>query len=81
MPKRKIKLGDKEVTAQDIAFEAEKENWNVYVLEDGTTLKVKTVLAEVLRVDNEYGPNGDPIYIVNATPVLSSSSPEQLRKK
>jgi hypothetical protein len=81
MSMRKIKLGEKEVLAQEIGFETEKENWNIYLLEDGTTLKVKAVLAEVLRVQGEYAPNGDPIYIINATPVLSSTSPEQLRKK
>jgi hypothetical protein len=81
MPTRKVRLGDKEVMAVDVAFEAEKESWSTYLLEDGTTLKFKAVVAEVLRIEGEYGPNGDPVYIVNATPVLSSTSPEQLKRK
>ena len=67
--------------AEAVEFETEKENWNSYILHDGTTLRLKTVLAEVLRVENEYGPAGDPIYVVNASPVISINSPEQLKKK
>jgi hypothetical protein len=49
MAKRKVILGGREVTAKDVPFEPERENWNTYLLQDGTTLKLKTVLAEVLR--------------------------------
>ncbi len=81
MAKRKVNLGGREVMAEEIEFETEKENWNTYILHDGTTLKMKTVLAGILRVENEYGPTGDPIYIVNASPVVSTTSPEHLKKK
>ncbi len=81
MPKRKLKLGNEEVTAEVIEFEVERENWNTYLLGDGTTLKLKSVLAEVLRIDDHYAPNGDPMYLVNASPVVATSSPDQLKKK
>ncbi len=81
MAKRKLKLGNDEVTAEVIEFEVERENWNTYILADGTNLKLKAVLAEVLRVDDRYAPNGDPLYIVNANPVLSTAAPEHLKKK
>ncbi len=82
MAKRKVTLpGGQEVMAEEIEFESERENWNTYALHDGTTLKIKAVLAEVLRVEGMYAPNGDPLYIVNASPVVSSHSPENLRRK
>ncbi|MGD0973898.1 MAG: hypothetical protein ABR866_07410 [Candidatus Korobacteraceae bacterium] len=81
MAKRTINLGGKQFSAEDIPFEAERESWNVYVLHDGTTLKIKTVLAEVLRVEGAWAPNGDPLYVVNASPVVSSNSPDSLKKK
>ena len=81
MPKRKIKLGDQEVMAEEITFEVEREEWNHYILHDGTTIKLKTVLAEVLRVEGRYAPNGDPLYIVNAQPVVSTNAPENLKRK
>lgn len=81
MPKRKLKLGNEEVTAEVIEFEAERENWNTYILADGTALKVKTVLAEVLRIDDKYAPNGDPLYLANSNIVISSAAPDHLKKK
>jgi hypothetical protein len=81
MAKRKIKLGNSEVTAEEIEFEPEKESWNVYALHDGTTLKLRTVLAEVLRVEGQYAPNGDPVYVVNASTIVNTNAPEQLKKK
>ncbi len=68
--------------AEEVEFEADSaEKWNTYVLHDGTTLKLKAVLADVLRVDGEYAPNGDPLYTVNASIVVSTSAPENMRKK
>ncbi len=81
MAKRKIKLGDQEVMAEEIEFETQREAWNEYILHDGTTLKLKTVLAEVLRVDGMYAPNGDPVYVVNAQPVVSTNAPDNLKRK
>ena len=81
MTTRKVNLGGREVMAEIVEFETEREGWNSYLLHDGTNLKIKTVLAEILRVENEYSPNGDPIYVVNASPVLSAIVPDHLKKK
>ena len=81
MAKRKIKLGDDDVWAEEVEFETERESWNTYILQDGTTLKLKAVVAEVLRVEERWGPNGDPIYLVNASPIVSTASPEHLKRK
>ena len=68
--------------AEEIEFESESgEKWNSYILHDGTTLKVKAVVAEVLRVDGQYAPNGDPLYTVNASLVVSSNAPDNLKRK
>ena len=81
MAKRKVNLGGREVFAEEISFEAERESWNTYILHDGTTLKLKTVLAEVFRVDDAYSSTGDPVYMVNANPVMSVNAPDSLKKK
>jgi hypothetical protein len=82
MPKRKITLGNREVMAEEVEFEAERpEAWNTYILHDGTSLKIKAVLSEVLRVEGEYAPNGDPLYLSNASLVVSTNAPENLKRK
>lgn len=43
----------------DEEFDALKEDWSIYQLEDGTTLKFKVVLTRVIR---ELDDKGNPIY-------------------
>ena len=81
MAKRKVYLGGQEFMADEVEFEAESEKWNTYILHDGTQLKLKAVLAEVLRVEGQFTPTGEPLYTVNASIVLSTNSPDGLRKK
>jgi hypothetical protein len=82
MAKRKVKLGEQEFMAEEIEFESEgAEKWNTYVLHDGTTLKVKAVLADVLRVDGHYAPNGDPVYTINAQMIVATNAPDSLKRK
>ena len=56
-------------SADDIDFEETKENWNVYKLKDGTTLKIKLILLGIKRL-KKHNPDGTPIYIVNAQNVV-----------
>lgn len=78
--KKAYNVGGRDIMGQDIPFEAERESWNTYVLEDGTTLKMKAVVSGVIRLD-EYLPNGDPMYLVNASNVVATDVPEGLKKK
>jgi len=82
MAKRKVNLGGREFMAEEVEFEADSaEKWNTYALHDGTTLKMKAVLADVLRLDGQYAPNGDPLYTVNAQIVVTTNVPENMKKK
>jgi hypothetical protein len=85
MAKRKVNIGGQILDAEEISFQPDSENggeqWSHYTLLDGTSLRVKAVLMNVLRIDNAYAPNGDPLYSVNSSIVVASSSPESLRKK
>lgn len=53
-------------------FEIVKEDWNEYILEDGTKLRIKTVLVRALRLVDDEGqprrtPDGDPEIFVNTS--------------
>jgi hypothetical protein len=78
--KKTYNLGGKEVMGQEVAFEPEKESWSVYILEDGTTLKMKSIAATIVRLD-EYMPTGEPIYLVNASNIVATDVPDQLKRK
>jgi len=64
-----------------IDFKAIKEEWNEYELEDGTKLKVKLVLVDVLRFP-DYTPLGEPVYQIMSRNVLKTTYvPDDLKKK
>jgi len=64
-----------------IDFEVTKEDWNEYELADGTKLKVKLVLVDVLRMP-AYSPLGEPVYqILSHNVVKTAYVPDELKKK
>lgn len=80
--KRKIPIaGGGEADATLMPFQVGNESWNEYLLEDGTVLRVKLVATEIMRVDNAYNGDGDPVYLIKSQNVVASSVPEKLRKK
>ena len=81
MSKRKADFQGKAVWAEEIEFETEREAWNTYLLHDGTRLKLKSVVSEVLRIEDMFNPDGAPVYMVNATNIVSTIVPEALKRK
>ncbi len=82
MPKRiQVPFEGEMVPADQLDFESEKEPFCVYRLEDGTTLKIKTILANVARLVDRFKPDGQPIYVlgVGGLPVLDVP-PELMRQ-
>ena len=67
---------------EEVDFENEKESWNVYKLADGTTLKIKLVLVNVVRSRDKYDPLGNPIYGITSQNIVKALNvPEKLRRK
>jgi hypothetical protein len=58
-----------------------KENWNEYLLEDGTALFIKQTLIEVLKVEGEYDLEGNPIYLFKTTQLVKTTIPPSLKRK
>jgi len=56
------------------------ERWKVYELSDGTILRAKLEVTGILRTD-KYGPDGDPLYVVNNKPITRVKVPENLIMK
>lgn len=54
---------------QDIRYDTLSEEWNEYILEDGTAVRIKDTVVSVARTD-KTDRNGDPIYIVQHSQLL-----------
>ena len=75
-----IKLFGHDIPVTDVPVVDAEERFIEYKLADGSILKVKNVATSVLRVDNEFLPDGSPVYLILSNPVVSVvSSP--LNKK
>lgn len=79
---RKMEYNGKQVDVAVIEFETTKaEQFSVHKLTDGTIIKVRHTVNEIVRVIDEYATNGEPIYLltnVNVQP-LSTARPENLK--
>lgn len=83
VPQRKKKVVYKGETCEAVvlSFRPEQENWNEYLLDDGTLLKLKVVLTGVSRVDDKYDDQGNPVYSFDHALLPVVDAPEELRKE
>jgi hypothetical protein len=80
--KRTIRLPDgRDVQATVLTFRGSDEPWTEYLVDDGTVIRIKIVATEVLRLDGEYDPTGNPQYLVQTSNVMAVSAPDELRRK
>jgi hypothetical protein len=70
------------VSGTEVSVEESLERWSDVTLEDGARIRLKGSVVSAVRVDNEYDPQGNPLYIVNVTPVMSIlEMPDDLKQK
>jgi len=53
--------------ANEIEMLEAKENWSIYRLADGTTMRIKPVMIAVFRAEGQQGPAGEPVYNMKST--------------
>jgi len=51
------------------------EEWNEYILEDGTKIRIKTTVTKISRTD-KYEKIGDPIYLVETNVMMQVTKPK-----
>lgn len=62
----KIIYQGREIEVVPVSPVESKEEWNVYRLEDGSTLRIKLILAKVFRAVEEKTSLGEPVYITQS---------------
>ena len=75
--KIKIQYAGREADAVPMEVNQSSEKWNEYLLEDGTVLKMKLILKKILRVENEFDAEGNPVYVMQTTNVTAVTSPHK----
>lgn len=71
----------KMVMGMDVPIEESTERWSEIKLADGTILRVKQAVAAVVRLDQTWDAEGNPVYVVRSGPALAIVQvDESLRK-
>lgn len=80
--RRKITLGPggPQKDAELAEVQQSSEQWNQYLLADGSVIRFKAVVTEVWRLVDEYDNEGNPAYLVNSRNVVTVIAPDELRK-
>jgi hypothetical protein len=65
------------VPAEEMDFEPLRETWNEYRVADGSLLRLKVVVSKILRLEKR-NPQGEPIYLITSTNVVSATVPPEL---
>lgn len=79
--KTRVPLLGQMVDASEVPIITRDENSSTYTLEDGTTLRFRSVALSVIRLDGQFDGEGNPIYLVkNGVLVTPITVPESLRK-
>jgi hypothetical protein len=77
--KKTIKLLGFDIKVVDVPVKSANEPFAEYELEDGSKVRVKFAASSFLRIENEYGPDGKPVYLVFSAPAINVlSSPDGL---
>jgi hypothetical protein len=68
--KRKMAVFGTEMEVVDVPIASSREETSEYELADGSSLRVKNVATSILRIENQFTPDGRPIYLVLGAPVV-----------
>lgn len=82
MAKRtKVQWGNTTVDGIDLDFRTLREEWNEYETEDGSRVRVKLVVSEIIRTD-QYDTQADqPIYVVRSGNIVVTKAPDELKEE
>ena len=72
-----VRMNGKLVPGQVVSFNPVLETWNEYTIEDGTVIRMRTIVTRVSRM-GDPGSDGGPAYFVSSNNVLDVQSPNEL---
>jgi len=56
------------------------EKWNVYELDDGSQIRMRSTVIEIWRVLNAYDGDGNPAYYIKSQNITSVTAPDNLKR-
>ena len=72
---RRYSKQELESNTQDMRYSTLAEEWNEYIVDDGTKIRLKTTVTSVRKSD-KFSSNGDPIYLVGVSALSQTILPK-----
>ena len=72
----KITVDGQLVDGERVDFTPINEPWTKHQLADGTVIRIKLVVADIVKVPTNNKPNSEPRYVVKSSNMLSVDAPE-----
>ena len=70
-----------EVDGTEVPITESTDRWTDIKLEDGSVLRMKPVVMSVMRIDNQYDQEGNPLYAIRSSNAMAVvSTPAHLRR-
>ena len=77
---KKVQINGESLDAIEVDFKVIHEPWSTYELSDGTKLRWRSTVSEVLLVQGKLNPDGSQAYFVASSNSLVASTPETNKK-
>ncbi len=77
----KVKWQGEEVDALEVKYKSVREDWNEYDIDDGSTIRVKLLVSDIVRLVDKFDPEGNPVYVVKSGNVVFIKAPDNLKRK
>lgn len=66
------------IDKEDMRYNTLSEEWNEYLLDDGTRIRLKTTVTGVVRT-NKFDKIGDRVYLVDTNAIMNIKQPKPLK--
>lgn len=66
-----VQYGGKEISGEDMAFQVGDEPWVDYKLEDGSVVRVRLVVTNIVRSNEVEMDGGDPLVLIKSKTVVA----------
>ena len=76
----KFDQGDHQVNGERKSYNTITESWNEYLVEDGSTIRLKVVVRDIIRTD-KFNADGTPVYLVQSMNVVDARVPDNLKQQ
>jgi hypothetical protein len=78
--RKEYNINGQKVWGEEVEFEPDRESWSSYILHDGTTIKMRSVVTSIIRLE-VFKPDGEPVYFINSSNIAAADVPDRLKQK